>query len=92
MREYWADGPLATGKPGWDPAFAEQEDVDAVKYELEAGGDAPIAPFYVPYRKPYPVIPDNHYDIRTPKAVVEELDRIEEFLQWVSFVFKDGSS
>lgn len=92
MREYWADGPLSTGKPGWDPAFVDEEDINAVRDELEAGSDPPIAPFYVPYRKPYPVIPDNHYDIRTPKSVIEELDRIEEFLQWVSFIFKDGSS
>ncbi|KAL8094248.1 protein TIC 100 isoform X1 [Apium graveolens] len=92
LREYWADGPLSTGKPGWDPAFVDNEDITAIRDEVENGGDPPIAPFYVPYRRPYPVIPDNHYDIRTPKSVVEELDRIEEFLQWVSFVFKDGSS
>lgn len=92
LREYWADGPLSTGKPGWDPAFVDEEDINAIRDEVEAGGDPPIAPFYVPYRKSYPVIPDNHYDIRSPKAVVEELDRIEEFLQWVSFIFKDGSS
>ncbi|MCD7470318.1 hypothetical protein HAX54_010052 [Datura stramonium] len=28
----------------------------------------------------------------TKPSVIEELDRIEEFLNWVSFIFADGSS
>lgn len=92
LKELWADAPLAMTKPGWDPVWADDEDWDIVRDEIKDGRDPPIAPFYVPYRKPYPVIPDNHHDISNPKAVIEELDRIEEFLQWVSYVFQDGST
>lgn len=92
LRELWADAPLEMTKPGWDPAFADEEDWDVVKDMYKAGKVPPIAPFYLPYRQPYPVVPDDHVDIATPKAVVEELDRIEEFLTWVSYVFEDGSS
>ncbi|XP_048599012.1 protein TIC 100-like [Brassica napus] len=92
LREVWADAPPEMTKPGWDPVWAEEEDWEVVNEEIQEGRDPGIQPFYVPYRKPYPAIPDNHYDIDTPKAVVEELDRIEEFLQWVSYIFPDGSS
>ena len=92
VMEYWADAPLEMTKPGWDPDWADEEDWEIVRQEIAAGRDPPIAPFYVPYRKPYPVIPDNHYNIKNPKAVIEELDRIEEFLTWASYIFPDGSS
>ncbi|KAJ0266586.1 Protein TIC 100 [Hirschfeldia incana] len=92
LREVWADGPVEMRKPGWDPVWADEEDWEVVNEEIQEGRDPGIQPFYVPYRKPYPAIPDNHYDIDTPKAVVEELDRVEEFLQWVSYIFPDGSS
>ncbi|CAN8252593.1 unnamed protein product [Cochlearia groenlandica] len=92
LREIWSDAPLEMKKPGWDPVWADEEDWDIVNEEIQEGRDPEIQPFYVPYRKPYPAIPDNHYDIENAKAVVEELDRIEEFLQWVSYIFPDGSS
>ncbi|KDP34372.1 hypothetical protein JCGZ_11255 [Jatropha curcas] len=92
LKELWADAPLEMTKPGWDPVWADEEDWEIMRKEKEAGRDPPIAPFYLPYRPPYPVIPDNHYDISNPKAVIEELDRIEEFLTWVSYIFPDGSS
>lgn len=92
LKELWADAPLEMTKPGWDPVWADTEEWETVKEEIKAGRDPPIAPFYVPYRKPYPAIPDNHYDISSPKSVIEELDRIEEFLNWVSYIFPDGSS
>ncbi|XP_017983535.1 PREDICTED: protein TIC 100 [Theobroma cacao] len=92
LKEYWVDAPLEMTKPGWDPVWADEEDWEIVRDEIKAGRDPGIAPFYVPYRKPYPAIPDNHYDISNPKAVIEELDRIEEFLNWVSYIFPDGSS
>lgn len=92
LKELWGDAPLEMTKPGWDPVWADEEEWDIVNEEIKAGRDPPIAPFYVPYRKPYPVIPDNHYDISSPKSVIEELDRIEEFLTWVSYIFADGSS
>ncbi|XP_010493356.1 PREDICTED: protein TIC 100 isoform X2 [Camelina sativa] len=92
LREIWADGPLDMTKPGWDPVWADEDDWDVVNDEIEEGRDPEIQPFYVPYRKPYPAIPDNHFDIENAKGVVEELDRIEEFLQWVSYIFPDGSS
>ncbi|KAJ0083853.1 hypothetical protein Patl1_30495 [Pistacia atlantica] len=92
LKELWADAPLKMTKPGWDPVWADEDDWEVVREEIEAGRDPPIAPFYLPYRKHYPAIPDNHYDISNPKAVVEELDRIEEFLTWVSYIFADGSS
>lgn len=92
LKELWGDAPIEMTKPGWDPNWVDEEEMEIVEKEIKAGRDPPIAPFYVPYRKPYPVIPDNHYDISTPKAVIEELDRIEEFLTWVSYIFPDGSS
>ncbi|KAL4182467.1 hypothetical protein AMTRI_Chr11g150240 [Amborella trichopoda] len=92
LGEYWANAPLEMTKPGWDPVFADNEDWEAMRNEKKEGGDPPIAPFYVPFFKPYPAIPEDHYDIRNAKDVVEELDRIEEFLTWVSFIFADGSS
>ncbi|KAG9459117.1 hypothetical protein H6P81_003625 [Aristolochia fimbriata] len=92
LDEYWEDAPLGMTEPGWDPVWADEEDWEVVREELEAGNDPKIAPFYVPYRRFCPVIPDNHFDISSPKAVIEELDRIEEFLKWVSYIFPDGSS
>ncbi|XP_030522393.1 protein TIC 100 [Rhodamnia argentea] len=92
LKELWADAPLEATKPGWDPVWADEEDWEIVKEDIKAGREPAIAPFYLPYRRPYPAIPDNHYDISNPKAVVEELDRIEEFLKWVSYIFPDGSS
>ncbi|MBA0674605.1 hypothetical protein Goari_016192, partial [Gossypium aridum] len=92
LKEYWVDAPLEMTKPGWDPVWADEEDWEIVRDEIKEGRDPGIAPFYVPYRKPYPAVPDNHYDISNPKAVIEELDRIEEFLNWVSYIFPDGSS
>lgn len=92
LMELWADAPFGMTKPGWDPNLVDEDDVDVISEEIKAGRDPPIAPFYVPYRKPYPVIPDNHHDISNPKSVIEELDRIEEFLIWVSYIFQDGSS
>ncbi|MQM19636.1 hypothetical protein Taro_052645 [Colocasia esculenta] len=92
LMELWADAPLDATKPGWDPVWADEEDWEVVQEERKAGRDPPIAPFYLPYRKHLPAIPDNHYDISNPKSVIEELDRIEEFLKWVSYIFPDGSS
>ena len=92
LMELWADAPVDMTKPGWDPVWADEEDWEVVQEERKAGRDPPIAPFYVPYRKYLPAIPDNHHDISNPKSVIEELDRIEEFLKWVSYIFPDGSS
>ncbi|KAJ1686104.1 hypothetical protein LUZ63_017494 [Rhynchospora breviuscula] len=93
LRELWADPSIFIhNKPGWDPVFADEEDWAGVSETKRRRGNPPIAPFYMPYRKPNPVIPFNHYDISNPKAVVEELDRIEEFLIWASYIFPDGSS
>ncbi|XP_071705831.1 protein TIC 100 [Rutidosis leptorrhynchoides] len=92
LKEYWADAPTFMIKPGWDPNFVDKDEVKIINEEIQAGRDPPIAPFYVPYRKHYPVIPHNHYDIKNAKSVIEELDRIEEVLQWHSFVFADGST
>ncbi|XP_059659347.1 protein TIC 100 [Cornus florida] len=92
LKELWADAPVKMTKPGWDPNWVDEDEVDVLREEIEAGRDPPIAPFYLPYRKSYPAIPDDHYDISNPKSVIEELDRIEEFLKWVSYIFPDGSS
>lgn len=92
LRELWADGPLEIGGTGWDPVWATEDEWRYVREQIADGEDPPIAPFYLPYRKHYPPIPDNHYDIATPKDAIEELDRIEEFLKWVSYVFEDGST
>ncbi|KAL8247240.1 hypothetical protein R6Q59_008456 [Mikania micrantha] len=92
LKEFWADAPPFMMKPGWDPNWVDKDELEVINEEIREGRDPPIAPFYVPYRKHYPVIPHNHYDIRNAKSVIEELDRIEEFLQWHSFVFADGST
>ncbi|KAI3793808.1 hypothetical protein L1987_36430 [Smallanthus sonchifolius] len=92
LREIWADAPPFLMKPGWDPNWVDKDELEIINEEIREGRDPPIAPFYVPYRKHYPVIPHNHYDIRNAKSVIEELDRIEEFLTWHSFVFADGST
>ncbi|XP_047317096.1 protein TIC 100 [Impatiens glandulifera] len=92
LKELWGDAPPAMTKPGWDPNWIDEDELEIIREEIEDGNDPPIAPFYVPYRKPYPVIPDNHFDISNPKSVIEELDRIEEFMIWVSYIFEDGSS
>lgn len=92
LGEYWANGSLDIGGTGWDPVWADEEEWDYVKQEIAAGRKPPIAPFYVPFYKHNPVIPEQYFDMKTPKAVIEELDRIEEFLKWVSYIFPDGSS
>ncbi|KAK1409979.1 hypothetical protein QVD17_36510 [Tagetes erecta] len=92
LKEYWADAPPFLMKPGWDPNWVDKDELEVINEEIKEGRDPPIAPFYVPYRKHYPVIPHNHYDIKNAKSVIEELDRIEEFLTWHSFVFADGST
>ena len=86
--DYWGD----IEEVGWDPDTITQEDYDNYeKLRKEGKPGPPMAPYYVPYRKFYPPIPDNHHDIQTPEEVVEELERMEEFLIWVSYVFEDGS-
>ncbi|PIN10893.1 hypothetical protein CDL12_16517 [Handroanthus impetiginosus] len=92
LKELWADAPFMATKPGWDPHWVDEDEIEIIRREVKSGRDPPIAPFYVPYRKPYPVIPNNHPDIKDPKSVIEELDRIEEFLTWVSYIFPDGST
>ncbi|XP_061345393.1 protein TIC 100 [Gastrolobium bilobum] len=92
LEEIWADGPNEIGGTGWDPFWVEEDEWEYVQNEIAEGRTPPIAPFYLPYRKHYPAIPDNHFDISNPKAAIEELDRIEEFLKWVSWIFEDGSS
>ncbi|GAB2274654.1 hypothetical protein Dimus_009424 [Dionaea muscipula] len=93
LKELWGDGPLRSDKTGWDPYFVDGYDADAVREMYAEGGNPTVAPFYVPYRGHYPVIARGMFpDISTPKAVITELDRIEEFLKWVSYIFKDGSS
>lgn len=87
--DYWGD----TRAVGWDPNFVS--DKSREKYEKlwnEGKPCPPGTPYYVPYRKHYPPVPDNHFDIQTPEDVVEELERTEEFLRWYSYLFKNGSS
>lgn len=92
LRELWDNGNNTITGTGWDPALATPEEWDYVKWKHYKGQDVPIAPFYLPYRKPIPPVPTNHSAIKGPKGVIEELDRIEEFLKWVSYVFEDGST
>lgn len=92
LRELWADAPIDISGTGWDPAFVPEDEWEYVLDEIAKGRHPPIAPFYLPYRKHYPAIPLNHSDINNPEAVIEELDRIEEFLKWVSYIFEDGST
>ncbi|GER34415.1 MORN (Membrane Occupation and Recognition Nexus)repeat-containing protein [Striga asiatica] len=94
VRELWADRPMGMVKTGFDPHNVDEEEVKIIQEEIKAGRKPRIAPFYVPYRKPYPVIPERkeNYNVYSPKTVIEELDRIEEFLTWRSYIFEDGSS
>ncbi|MCO5609935.1 hypothetical protein L7F22_064170 [Adiantum nelumboides] len=87
--DYWGD----TRAVGWDPNFVSPRSWEKYKKLWEEGKPCPPGtPYYVPYRKFYPPIPDNHFDIQTPEEVVEELERTEEFLLWYSYLFKNGSS
>ncbi|GAU35022.1 hypothetical protein TSUD_103450 [Trifolium subterraneum] len=91
LRELWDDGNNSITGAGWDPDGADEEEWDYVLDMVDNGKPVPIAPFYVPYRKNIPPIPDNHSAIKSPMDLIEELDRIEEFLKWVSYVFEDGT-
>jgi len=92
LRELWDYGNNTITGTGWDPAFATPDEWEYVQWKHYKGQDVPIAPFYLPYRKPIPPIPTNLPTIKGPRDVIEELDRIEEFLKWVSYVFEDGST
>lgn len=91
LGEVWADNWAESSAVGYDPELVDDEDVERFEDLRRKGKGPPDTPFYVPYRKFYPPIPDNHYDIRSAEDVVEELERTEEFLVWSSYVFKDGS-
>lgn len=92
LLELWDNGNNSIGGTGWDPKLATPEEWDYVKGQLAKGKDVPVAPFYLPYRKPIPPIPNNNFAIKGPEGVIEELDRIEEFLKWVSYIFEDGTT
>lgn len=93
LEEIWADAPPEIiNDIGWDPDLVDDEDWELIETLREEGETVTTEPFYVPYRKYYPPILKTHHDINTPKSVVEELERLEEFFKWGSFVFKDGST
>jgi hypothetical protein len=91
LEEEWADPTPADDTVGRDPELAEDDEELIAKLEKD-GRAPPQRPYYVPYRKWYPSIPEDHPDIDSPEAVVEELERMEEFLVWASYIFEDGSS
>ncbi|BBN01371.1 hypothetical protein MPTK1_2g06920 [Marchantia polymorpha subsp. ruderalis] len=88
--EEWADAWPGDDKAGFDPELVDDE--EEVLKQWKEGGGPPRRPYYVPYRKHYPLIPEDHPDIQTPQDVVEELERYEEFLTWASYIFEDGST
>ncbi|KAI5412380.1 protein TIC 100 [Lathyrus oleraceus] len=93
LRELWDSGNNAITGTGWDLNLTPPDDWTHVLTQLDDGKDLPIAPFYLPYRKPIPPIPNNNnISIKGPEGVIEEFDRIEEFLKWVSYVFEDGTT
>jgi len=92
LRELWDNGNNTITGTGWDPSLATPEEWEYVQWKHCKGQDVPIAPFYLPYRKPIPPEATTQFDIKNPRDVIEELDRIEEFLKWVSYVFEDGST
>lgn len=91
LNEEWADPTPADDTVGRDPELAEDDEELIAKLEKD-GRAPPRRPYYVPYRKWYPPIPEGHPDIDSPETVVEELERMEEFLVWASYIFEDGSS
>ena len=91
LEEEWADPTPADDTVGRDPELAEDDEELIAKLEKD-GRAPPQRPYYVPYRKWYPPIPEDHPDIDSPESVVEELERMEEFLVWASYIFEDGSS
>jgi len=91
LGEEWADPTPADDTVGRDPETAEDDEELIAKLKKD-GRAPPRRPYYVPYRKWYPPIPEDHPDIDSPETVVEELERMEEFLVWASYVFEDGSS
>ncbi|KAH7292956.1 hypothetical protein KP509_28G005300 [Ceratopteris richardii] len=93
LGEHWEDAFEDTKATGWDPNFVSDESWEKYEKLWQEGEPAPPGtPYFVPYRKLYPIIPDDHLDIQTPEDVVEELEREEEFLVWYSYLFLDGSS
>nr|QKY65055.1 chloroplast protein import component Tic100 [Passiflora contracta] len=94
LKELWAYRPPGSDKMGWDPVFADEEDWNVFRKDIKDGRDPAIAPFYLPYRLPYPVIPPvrSMNEVKNAKSVIEELDRVEEFLYWASYCFEDGST
>lgn len=93
LQEIWADAhPELIDDIGWDPDVVSWSDWDQIQDLREKGEKVTTEPFYVPYRKYYPPILKNHIDINSPMSVVEELERLEEFIKWASYVFKDGST
>eukprot|EP00850_Spirogloea_muscicola_P023413 SM000354S13408 [mRNA] locus=s354:28525:33934:- [translate_table: standard] len=98
MDEDWIDAPDNDPAPGADPVLDELDlevgDREARKEafdELVRKGEKPPSDVYVPYRHPYPAVPEDDVDIVGPEGVIEELERAEEFLDWASYVFADGS-
>lgn len=93
LQEIWADAPEELDDDiGWDPDTIDADDWELIQTLREEGEKVVTEPFYVPYRKYYPPVYENHFDINNPRSVVEELERLEEFFKWASFVFEDGST
>lgn len=92
LQELWTTGPPLDNNTGWDPDWAGRKEWEQVAIGAEHGLNPRIAPFYVPYRKPYPVLPKVIPYLRNPLNLLEELDRIEEVLKWVSYIFPNGNT
>eukprot|EP01018_Ginkgo_biloba_P038926 Gb_26206 [translate_table: standard] len=93
LQDIWTNAPTKIKNDiGWDPDLADEDDwelIDSLKSEAKT---MDLLPFYIPYRKYYPFIPVNNHDIENPKETFEELEHIEEFLKWVSYIFLDEST
>ncbi|CAK8535338.1 unnamed protein product [Lathyrus sativus] len=92
LREVWDNGNNVISGTGWDPNSVAPDEWVYVETQLANGRDVPVAPFYLPYRKHLPQVPPKNVNIKSPMDFIEELDRIEEFLKWVSYIFEDGTT
>lgn len=89
LEEEWVDFILVDDMVGWDLELVEDDEEFIVKFEKD-GRVFFWRLYYVFYRKVYFLIFEDYFDIDSFEVVVEELECMEEFFVWVSYIFEDG--